>query len=235
MKELQERLEQLAPRSAEMITQRDYSQVELTEEEVQEAIYRAKKLKHEKIEQDKFNKEYWNKVTTPAIAKDCTAEELRNRLILSRTMSGKRFVIDDDNKAQVNTICLYFSGDPRLQEYGFSHEKGLLLMGGLGVGKTHLMSFFFQNQKASYVVTPCRDIENRWNKAKPEDRDEIGYYSQVITGAVNSNPYGHQLLGVCLDDLGTETVPSKRFGEEKNVIAEILLARYDAAMRQLQL
>jgi DNA replication protein DnaC len=224
---LKEHLERLAPKSAEAITQPDYSKEELSQEEIDAAIYRAKKEKAEKREQDRFNKEYWDKITAPPVAKYYSAEELRNKLLLSRTATGQRFIIDSDNMAQVNALCMYFSLDSRLSEYGFSHSKGLLLMGGLGIGKTHLMSFFFQNQKASYVMSPCRTIENKWVNAKPEEPDYIEYYSRPIQGAVNSNPYGHQQLGICLDDLGTETVPSKRFGEEKNVLAEIILARYE--------
>lgn len=217
----------MAPGLTEAITPPDYSSEVLTPEEEAQAIYQAKRNKAIQREQDKFNKEYWDKVTTVPVAKKYTAEELRYKLQLSRTANGKRFTIDSDNMAAVNALCLYFSDDPRLKEYGYSHEKGLLLMGGLGVGKTHLMSFFFVNQKQSYVMTPCRGVENRWVNAKQEDRDEIKYYSQPIEGAVNSNPYGHKSLAICLDDLGTETVPSKRFGEEKNVLSEILLARYD--------
>lgn len=79
-------------------------------------------------------------------------------------------------------------------------------------------------------MSPCRAIENKWVNAHAEDPDVIKYYSGPIQGAINSNPYGHQQLAVCLDDLGTETVPSKRFGEEKNVMAEILLARYESLL-----
>lgn len=205
----------------------DYTGVELTPEEEQAAIYEAKKAKFIREEQAKYERDYWDKLTRTPQAKKYTAEELRNKLLLSRTATGKRFVIDDDNKAQVNLLCMYFSDDPRLEEYGFSRDKGLLLMGGLGVGKTHLMSFFFQNQKASYAMAPCRNIENKWINSKAEDPDVIEHYSWHLQAAVNSNPYGHMELGVCFDDLGTETVPSKRYGETKNIMYEILLARYD--------
>ncbi len=236
MGRLQEYLEQLAPKLPEQLTNQaeDYSHLpELTEEETADVILQARKKKFDDEEAAKYAKDYWQRLTAQATPKFYTAEELRNRLMLSRTANGKRYLIDEDNQGQVNTLCLYFSGDPRLEEYGFSHSKGLLLMGGLGVGKTHLMSFFFQNQKASYVMTPCRQIEDRWVNTNMKDQEPVNWiehYSQPIKGAVNGNPYGHQDLGICLDDLGTETIPSKRFGEEKNVIAEIILARYDRRM-----
>lgn len=211
----------------ETTTQPDYASVELTPEEEHAALLEARKQKYAKAEQERFNKEYWQKLTNAPVAKRYTAEELRNKLLLSRNALGKRFVIDDDNIAQVNTLCMYFADDPRQEQYGINREKGLLLMGAKGVGKTHLMSFFFQNQKASYAIASCRNIENKWQNSKKEDPDMIEYYSGNVTGALNTNPYGHVELGVFFDDLGTETVPSKRYGEVKNIMWEILLARYE--------
>lgn len=212
----------------------DYSKLpELTKEEQEEVIIIARQLKLAREEQERYEKEYWQKLTAPAKPKYYSAEELRNKLLLSKTAAGKYFTIDSHNQAQVNLLCLYFSGDSRLSGYGFSHEKGLLLMGGLGVGKTHLMSFFFQNQKASYVMKPCREIENKWVNAGNDDKDWIEYYSGWVTPAVNSDPYAHERLGFCFDDLGTETVPSKRFGEEKNVMSEIILSRYEKQLHGL--
>jgi DNA replication protein DnaC len=201
--------------------------VDLTPEEEQAALYQARKSKYIRIEQEKYNREYWEKVTRTPVIPNLTAKELRNKLLLARTASGKRFVIEDDNMSQVNTLCLYFANDPKIEDYGYSLNKGLMLMGGLGVAKTFLMSFFANNQKASYVMMPCRQIENKWLNAKKEDPDVIDHYSNVIQASVNHNAFGHQQLGLCMDDLGTEPVPSKRFGEEKNVMAEILLGRYE--------
>lgn len=203
----------------------------LTDEEekrvIEKAIFQAKKEKLENLELAERKKEYWQKCTNPGYPKLLSAKELRDKLVMTKTPAGKFFVIDKENQAQVNALCMYFSGDSRLPEYGMSYDKGILLMGGLGVGKTHLMSFFFQNQMASYVMVKCGDVENKWLHARPEDPDVISYYSNPIPSSINGNPYHHQELGICFDDLGRETIPSKRFGEEKNVMAEILMNRYD--------
>jgi DNA replication protein DnaC len=232
---LREHLEQLAPKSEERNTQdlkrqAEIEAVELTDDELKAVLFSAKKNKLELLELEERKKQYWNQLTAPPSAKFFTAEQLRYKLLASKTSNGKYYEIDKHNQAQVNTLCLYFSGDPRLEEYGFSHSKGLLLMGGLGVGKTHLMSFFTVNQKASYVMHKCNDIENKWLKEKDADVDAIEYFSEMITGYTNSNPYGHERLGICFDDLGRETIPSKRYGEEKNVMAEVLMNRYDRKM-----
>jgi hypothetical protein len=184
----------------------------------------AKEAKLDFMELEETKRAYGEKLLNPPKAPVYTAEQLRNKLALSKNAHGDYFVIDKDNEVQVNLLCMYFSSDPRLVDYNISHTKGILLMGGLGVGKSHLMSFFFQNQKASYVMAQCNVIESKWNTAKPEDPDVINYYSGHVNGA--SNPYGHQEIGFCFDDLGTETIPSKRFGEQKNVLNEIILNRY---------
>lgn len=157
-----------------------------------------------------------------------TASQLYSRLENSITSTGKRFVIDADNERQIQKLCLYFSQDPDFEKDDrMHHRKGIMLAGGLGVGKTHLMSFFFQNQVASYAMVPCGYIENKWINAQKDDQEVIKYYSHnMTTVATNSNPFGHTEIGFCFDDLGTETIPSKRYGEEKNVMAEVLTNRY---------
>jgi DNA replication protein DnaC len=240
-KALKEHLEQLAPRTSvehNTAPTEDFSSLplpELTPQEMEALILAARRKKFADIEQEKFNREYWEKLTRQHVAKNYTAEELRNRLHRSVNADGKRFTIDKDNQAQVNALCLYFSGDSRLENYGLVHSKGIMLMGPLGVGKSHLMSFFMQNQKASYVMAQCNKIQNKWQTTDMTQEsavDWIAYYERTIGGALNSNPYGHTHLGACFDDLGREEIPAKRFGEQKNVMAEIILMRYDRIQQE---
>jgi hypothetical protein len=194
--------------------------VQLTPEEEAEAIRLAKEKKL--MEQRK--REYWEKITAEQEKKKYTWQQLYAMISNSRTIKGKKYVIDQDNEQQVELLCKYFAEDPSFEVNGrYSLGKGILLMGGLGVGKTHLMSYFFQNQVVSYAMVSCGYIENKWVNITKDELDPIKYYSELIPTSVNSNPFGHQQIGICLDDLGTETTPSKRFGEDKNVIAEILI------------
>lgn len=157
--------------------------------------------------------------------KQYTSQELFELLCQSRNSRGDRFVVDANNDEAITQICFYFARDRRFMG---DLNKGLLLSGSLGTGKTHIMTFFQQNQNASFIVMKARAIENAWiNENKDQDQKVIDYYSHNRTLAVNENRFGHQTAGFCFDDLGSETVPSKRFGEEKNVLAEIILNRYD--------
>jgi hypothetical protein len=210
---------------------------ELTAEEKQAAIeagiLAAKEAKALAIRK----KQYWDKVSAEPEVRLYTAAELQGRLKAAKTPAGKAYSIDNDNREIVRLLCLYFSNDPEfetLQDFTglqYSLNKGLALIGNVGVGKTLLMGFFHQNQNQSYVMANCRRLEGLWieqmsAKEKPQ-QNVIDQYSREIKASVNGNPFGQQVLGVCFDDLGTETSPSKAYGEEKNVLQEILMNRYE--------
>lgn len=155
-------------------------------------------------------------VTAPREIKTYTFDELYN--IIQGLIT-----VDEDNEAVVRLLCLYFTGDERFNLEGYSLSKGICLFGGVGVGKTTLMRILSRNQIQSYVMVMCRQIEDEFSR----DGDIIfRSYSNARMSTTNGNPFGHQLLGFCFDDLGTEPI-SKYYGKESNVMAEILLNRYD--------
>lgn len=131
-----------------------------------------------------------------------------------------QFDVDDDNAGVVTYICQYFANDP---EFKGDLGKGLFLMGGVGVGKTSIMKFFFKNQRFSYRVDSCRDVETNYAQLGDNYIDSRSFNMPIST---NGDPYGHQVIGFCFDDLGTEA-NGKHYGKEKNVLAEIILNRYD--------
>lgn len=124
----------------------------------------------------------------------------------------------------VKRLCCYFSEDKRFNTADLNLAKGILLFGGVGVGKTTLMQMFAQNQAFSYRIISCRQVGADFIK---EGEDAVARYSSNYEIPVNSNPYGHQVVGYCFDDLGTERVDLKHYGNSKNVMTDILLNRYD--------
>jgi DNA replication protein DnaC len=238
MKELKEYMDKVAPIPNEIKTtkQKDFDHIELDEDEIEEALSRAREEKHYRLKKAK----YWEGLTVEPAIKLYTADEVKAKLENSITPSGKKFSIDKDNERIVTLLCQYFTNDPEFEKsqdlngINFSLRKGLAMMGNVGVGKTYMMGFFYLNQNQSYVMANCRKIEGQWidqmsSKDKPL-RNVIDRYAEDIKASVNSNPFGHQALGVCFDDLGTETSPSKSYGEEKNVLAEILMNRYESGL-----
>ena len=156
-------------------------------------------------------------------------------------LAGKPFIIDEHNNEVIHKLCLYFSAksnstqqqshpdllntkgisSARLQDYDLDPNKGILLAGGIGCGKTTIMRAFSSNPLCTYRVIPARQIS--WQFA------EHGF--QIIREftrpeSIPINHYGHTETGTCFDDLGTEE-ERKHYGDKVNAMAEILLSRYD--------
>lgn len=126
---------------------------------------------------------------------------------------GNQFRIDKEDLPVINRLVMYAAHvEDRCEAYGIDLNKGILLTGPIGCGKTswmHLIQLLmFQEQK--YQVKSSRDIAFEFNKD--------GY--EVI------NNYGNRNRRLCLDDIGVEQ-NIKFFGNECNTIAEILLHRYE--------
>ena len=158
---LREHLQQLAPKLEEQITTiNNYDDIVLTDEETAEAL----RVGREKKALDIAKKEYWNKITAEPIIYRYTSEGVKKALANSINSHGKKYVIDADNEYQVDQLCYYFAGDAR---FNGNLEKGIILMGGLGVGKSHLMSFFFQNQMRCYRMASCRQNSRSQSMMRP--------------------------------------------------------------------
>jgi DNA replication protein DnaC len=208
-KELKQIFDELMPQSAQEKTSENFESVYLDDAEVEQAILKAKEEKYYRLKREAYNE----KIRAEFVPKKLTFAELINAF-------GRQFSIDDENILIIQNLCYYFSEDDR---FDGDPKKGLLLVGGVGIGKTTLMQFFKQNQKASYRVLSCREIESDFSA---EGEKSVQYCSYNIKIATNANPFGHQEIGFCFDDLGTEA-NGKHFGKEKNVMAEIILNRYD--------
>lgn len=192
----------------------NYSAIELTETEISSALARAKREKSIRIKEE----EYWKTVKEPVYPKYDV--EMLKSFALSKK---KDFVKDEISEPLLNMLACYFSGDKFFEQGDLTFKKGLALFGGVGVGKTTLMEMFIENHIQSYTVIPCKKISNRYQEDGAEYLEK--YYSPTKI-AEGGNRFGHKELGFCFDDLGTETIPAKYFGNDKNVMAELLLERY---------
>lgn len=200
-------------------SKRDFREVVLTDEETEAALLQAREAKHYLLKRIG----YLEALNTPQSQKNYTADEIMEFL-------RKVITVDDQNLEIVSLLCYYFSGDERFELEGYNLKKGLCLFGGVGVGKTTLMEKFFQNQRQSFVIKMCREIEDEF----AGDGDKIlKQYAIPKPISINSDPYGHQIVGYCFDDLGTEP-PSKYYGKNVDVMAEILLNRYDRRLPFIQ-
>lgn len=196
------------PQSKQPILE-SFEEIELSDEEAAEALRKGREEKYYRLKREEYNE----KIRREREPMKFTYTELF-------TQFQNFFDVDVDNAPIVMNLCRYFTDSPL---FDGDLKKGLLLVGGVGIGKTTLMDFFKRNQKASYRVISCREIESDFSS---EGEKSVQYCSYNIPIAVNSNPFGHREIGFCFDDLGTEA-NAKHYGKEKNVMAEIILNRYD--------
>lgn len=183
-----------------------YSHIDLTDKEAEEGLRFAREQKHFLIKR----LEYAEQLRTSKSAPKFSAEQLFQ-------FFSAHFDVDGDNQIIVKNLCCYFTDDRRFRG---DLNKGLLLFGGVGTGKTTLMNYFRRNQKASYRVMSCREIESDFSSVGEKVVHDCSYNLRIA-----ENPFCQTSIGLCMDDLGTET-NGKFYGKEKNVMAEILLNRY---------
>ena len=129
------------------------------------------------------------------------------------------FKLYEEDKLIVQQLLCYFLQDSiRASELGINLNKGILLTGPVGCGKTSLISLmrFLQPQEARFMVKSCRDVSFEFI--------QNGY--DIIHRYSHRSFYNHEPRVYCFDDLGTEN-NLKFYGNQCNIMAEILLSRYD--------
>ncbi|MEP0938187.1 MAG: ATPase [Ekhidna sp.] len=136
---------------------------------------------------------------------------------------GQKFkVIEEDHPIIFKLFTYFFRDQENANLFDIDLSKGILLMGPIGCGKTSLMNImrFIRSQEDQHLLISTRKISY--------DFIQNGY--QVIEKYSDRSfkfktdewiPKYH-----CFDDLGVEN-SLKYFGNDCNVMTEILLSRYD--------
>lgn len=133
---------------------------------------------------------------------------------------GMHFTLYKNDLEIIEKLLIYFFQDIQaMNENGISPKKGILLSGPIGCGKTSLMTLIRSLLPTSqrFGIISCREVTFDFIK------DGYEVIQQYSTKAYNSSrkPYT-----TCFDDLGAEST-LKYYGNQCNVMGEILLSRYD--------
>ncbi|MCF8714666.1 ATPase [Joostella atrarenae] len=132
--------------------------------------------------------------------------------IKGKMLFGNGFKIHEEDHPIILKLCHYLINDKEnCEKHEIDPNKGILLSGPVGCGKTSLMLLLkhivpFQRP---YILIPSRNIVFGFN--------HIGYKTIEDFGC-------RQFF--CFDDLGVEPT-GRHYGKDCNVMGEILLSRHE--------
>jgi DNA replication protein DnaC len=132
---------------------------------------------------------------------------------IARSKIDPNFKFHESDEEILKRLFVYNIDDfKHCKLFGVDPRKGILLIGPVGCGKTTLMKVFsfLAHDHKKYVIKPTREITAEF----------------IQDGFQVLSRYGKSYKGFCFDDLGVEQ-SIKHFGNECNVIGEILLSRYE--------
>ena len=132
---------------------------------------------------------------------------------------GPQFFIRKTDVPLILQLMYYFTNnEEKAKEHNIDLNKGLMISGPIGCGKTTLLELMklIAVPEKKYMLTTSREISFEFIK---EGFEVIQRYSKGIPGQQTRR-------NIAFDDLGTER-NLKHYGNECNIMAEILLSRYD--------
>lgn len=162
------------------------------------------------------------KLPDNAIEMSYNYREVVSRLIRNgEIVLGKPFHIPENERGIIFGILAWFLEDERVAEkMDIDLRKGILLSGPIGCGKTTLFKLMqnFPTKRKNFRMISTRQVVSEFMQSGYEVLEKFS------RGNFNRDVRSPKVY--CFDDLGTETT-SKYFGNDCNVMAEILLTRYD--------
>jgi DNA replication protein DnaC len=217
-----------------------YDDVELTDQEVKDALELARRQKHVRLEDDR------RKALAAHARADATRqwspkelwEFARNRASIAlRERTGDptmEFKATIDQVPVVRALAMYFTGNNGFEQLDttqfnslplkFSLQKGIWMWGNPGVGKTLIMSMFSRNKRLCYRLLQCPKIVSSFTI---DGFDAIRQYSKQWPEPVGASNFFQDRIGICYNDLGTEPMKAKSYGNETNVMEHLFLETYE--------
>ncbi len=201
----------------------DFDEIQLTEEEINYAIYDARCVKYFE------EKERKEKLQKTQLLLDClkpfTSSELKDYVLKNKT----QFRVDQQSEKVFNLLCQYFANDPAFERSGYQLSKGILLTGPVGVGKTEMLRVFSKNKRQCFHLLSVYEIEAACQKQGVETFQS---YIGMVPGWGNTPNFFYQkTIGWAFDDLGRESIVFD-FGNKSDVISKIIQTRY-LSMQQI--
>ncbi len=130
------------------------------------------------------------------------------------------FIFSDEVKTTYRKLIQYIHGDP---DFEGVIEKGLMLIGPSGTGKTLAMK----------IMQVYRTIDDTWylKDGKPYRMNyDIYHVNDIVSSFIETGFDGIELYCkryvACFDDIGSEIERVKHYGNDLDVMSHILAERY---------
>ena len=140
-----------------------------------------------------------------------------------KSIYGNHFKVDPVDYEIIFKLLVYFIRDrANARKYGINLRKGILLSGPIGCGKTSLMNLmrFYLPPEYRHIMKSTREVSFEFIQDGYSIIEKYAQRSFKKNGLPNS---------YCFDDLGVES-NLKYYGNDCNIMGEILLSRYDLSI-----
>lgn len=204
-----------------------YSDIELTPEELRQVIDDAKMKKYWRLEEEKKHTSALERrieLSRPWTAAELRDHALQRAHVLVQQSGRKEYVLDEFSGPVFELLCLYFSNDPEFEKTNnYSLNKGILLIGNVGVGKTDMLRAFEYNRRLCFRMVTCGEISL---KVDENGSEYWKMYTGFLPGHGGSQDYFFQPnVGWAFDELGTEEIVNS-YGTKVDPVFNILQNRY---------
>jgi len=172
----------------------------IKEVDTMEVLKNANSNKHYEIWQKEQRKKERQQETDKyfELQKRCNAKYFFNLMAwTSENTYGKKLILHEDNTPLIRAICFFFSKDERFEtELKYDLNKGLLIRGVSGLGKTYLFKCIDKNDIRPIDIVSMIDISEQ---VKEEGTYDLQYQNTLY-----------------LDDVGTEESVVNHYGTKIN-------------------
>jgi energy-coupling factor transporter ATP-binding protein EcfA2 len=154
------------------------------------------------------------------------AVAMQSVLALGKDLYGPGFrILEEDRSVILKLLCWFLKDDALAEHEDLDLERGLLLTGPVGCGKTAIMHIMRKlcDPSRGFLLRSCSQVSLEFAQ---EGYDVVYRYTHRSFCI-----YSKQPRTICFDDLGfEENVPY--FGAMCNPMAQVLAIRYDLFVNQ---
>ena len=122
-------------------------------------------------------------------------------------------------------VCQYANNEQAFEDAGYSFEKGLMLGGRTGSGKTELILTYYDfitlQQEQPIAFHTCQQVVDAFLKVDPHTGKPFGFYGvQKYTALINP-------AEKIFDDLGVEETTVQNYGNKIAMMPYVFSKRYE--------